>query len=38
MITHNTQSDVSFGELKSKLEDKTTFFSILKGQFTRKKR
>ena len=37
MVTHNSQSDVTFGELKEKLSDKKTFFHIIKGKFSRKK-
>lgn len=37
MVTHNSQTDVTIGELKAKLEDKQSFFSVLKGRFRRKK-
>ena len=36
LITHNSQSDVTIGEIKAKLEDKKTFFQIVKGIFSRK--
>ena len=37
MATHNSQSDVTVGEIKAKLEDKKNFFETFKGIFTRKK-
>ena len=37
MVTHNSQTDVTIGELKAKLEDHHSFFNILKGVFSRKK-
>ena len=37
MVTHNSQTDVTIGELKSKLEDKHSFFDIIKGKFSWKK-
>ncbi len=37
MVTHNSQKDVTIGELKAKLRDKSNFFSVIKGIFRRKK-
>ena len=36
MVTHNSQSDVTIGEIKGKLSDKKTFFDVVKGIFSRK--
>ncbi len=37
MVTHNSQSDVTVGELKAKVVDQKNFFEIVKGIFTWKK-
>ena len=37
LVTHNSQSDVTFGEIKAKLADKKNFFQTVKGLFSRKK-
>ena len=37
LVTHNSQADVSIGEIKDKLEDKKNFFRTIAGIFTRKK-
>ena len=36
LATHNSQSDITIGEIKAKLEDKRNFFQIVKGIFGRK--
>ncbi|WP_408070457.1 AMP-binding protein [Butyrivibrio sp. JL13D10] len=36
MVTHNSQSDVTIGEIKDKLTDKKSFFDVVKGIFSRK--
>lgn len=37
LVTHNSQKDVTVGELKHKLSDKTNFFAKIIGLFRRKK-
>lgn len=37
MVTHNSQTDVTIGEIKSKLEDKRNFFKTITGLFRRKR-
>ncbi|MBR0235611.1 MAG: AMP-binding protein [Clostridia bacterium] len=37
LITHNSQKDVTIGEIKKKIADKKSFFQIVKGIFSRKK-
>ena len=37
LMTHNSQADVTIGEIKEKLEDKKTFFKTIAGIFSRKK-
>ena len=37
MVTHNSQSDITIGEIKNKLNDHRNFFSIISGIFRRKK-
>ena len=37
MVTHNSQKDVTIGEIKEKIRDKKTFFQIVSGIFSRKK-
>ena len=37
MVTHNSQKDVTIGEIKEKLHDKQSIFAIVKGIFSRKK-
>ena len=37
MVTHNSQSDVTVGELKAKVSDQKNFFRMVKGIFTWKK-
>ena len=37
LVTHNSQSDVTVGELRHKLNDKKNFFESIRG-FFRKKR
>ncbi len=37
LVTHNSQSDVTVGEIKAKLADKKNFFQSVKGFFSRKK-
>ena len=37
LVTHNSQADVSIGEIKDKLEDKKNFFRTIAGIFSRKK-
>ena len=36
LATHNSQSDITIGEIKAKLADKRNFFQIVKGIFSRK--
>ena len=37
LVTHNSQADVTIGEIKEKLEDRKTFFKTIAGIFSRKK-
>ena len=37
LVTHNSQADVTIGEIKQKLEDRKTFFKTIAGIFSRKK-
>ena len=37
MVTHNSQADVTIGEIKEKLEDKRNIFRTIAGIFSRKK-
>ncbi|MBO6303047.1 MAG: AMP-binding protein [Ruminiclostridium sp.] len=37
LVTHNSQKDVTVGELKKKLADKKNFFQIVSGIFSKKK-
>ena len=37
LVTHNSQSDVTIGELREKYSDKMTFFDFIAGIFSRKK-
>ncbi len=37
LVTHNSQKDVTIGELKSKLRDRGNFFDTIIGIFSRKK-
>ena len=37
LLTHNSQKDVTIGEIKHKIKDKKTFFQLVKGVFSRKK-
>ena len=37
MVTHNSQSDVTVGEIRKKIEDKKNFFEKIIGIFRRKK-
>ena len=37
LVTHNSQKDVTIGEIKAKIHDKKSFFSVVKGIFSRKK-
>ena len=37
LLTHNSQKDVTIGEIKKKIVDKKSFFSVVKGVFARKK-
>ena len=37
LVTHNSQSDVTIGEVKAKISDKRNFFQIVKGFLSRKK-
>ena len=37
LVTHNSQKDVTIGEIKAKIDDKKSFFSVVKGIFSRKK-
>ena len=37
LVTHNSQSDITIGEIKAKLADKKNFFQTVKGFFSRKK-
>ena len=37
LVTHNSQKDVTIGEIRSKIKDKKTFFSVVKGIIRKKK-
>ena len=37
LVTHNSQKDVTIGELKDKIRDRRSFFSVVAGIFSRKK-
>ncbi|MBR1900642.1 MAG: hypothetical protein IJ820_06220, partial [Lachnospiraceae bacterium] len=37
LVTHNSQADVTIGEIKDKLEDRKNFFKTIVGIFSRKK-
>lgn len=37
MVTHNSQTDVTIGEIKDKIKDKKAFFEMVKGIFSKKK-
>ncbi len=37
LVTHNSQKDVTVGEIKSKIHDRKSIFSIVAGIFSRKK-
>ena len=37
LVTHNSQADVTIGEIKDKLEDHKNFFKTIAGIFSRKK-
>ena len=37
LVTHNSQADVTIGEIREKVEDKKTFFRTIAGIFGRKK-
>lgn len=37
MLTHNSQEDITIGELKDKILDKRSFFETIKGIFSRKR-
>ena len=37
LVTHNSQQDVTIGELRKKLSDKKNFFEKVKGMFRRKR-
>ncbi len=37
IVTHNSQKDVTVGEIKNLIQDKKTFFSIIKGIIKKKK-
>ncbi|MBR5680318.1 MAG: hypothetical protein IKX19_06655, partial [Clostridia bacterium] len=37
LVTHNSQKDVTVGEIKAKIADKKTFFGLVRGIFSRKK-
>ena len=37
MVTHNSQKDVTIGEIREKIKDKRAFFQIVKGIFSKKK-
>lgn len=36
LVTHNSQNDVTIGEIKKKIDDRKGFFSAFKGIFSRK--
>ena len=37
LVTHNSQADVTIGEIKEKLDDHRNFFKTIAGIFSRKK-
>ncbi len=37
LVTHNSQADVTIGDIKKKIADKKSFFSVISGIFSRKK-
>ena len=37
LVTHNSQNDVTIGELRKKYSDKKNFFETILGVFSRKK-
>lgn len=37
LVTHNSQKDVTLGEIKDIIKDKKSFFQLVKGVFSRKK-
>lgn len=37
LVTHNSQADVTIGEIKNKLDDRRNFFKTIAGIFSRKK-
>ena len=37
LVTHNSQADVTIGEIREKLEDRRNFFKTIAGIFSRKK-
>ena len=37
MVTHNSQKDVTIGEIKQKIHDKKSFFTVVKGILRKKK-
>jgi len=37
LVTHNSQADVTIGEIREKLEDRKNFFKTIAGIFSRKK-
>ena len=37
LVTHNSQKDVTVGEIREKIRDKKSFFQVVKGIFSRKK-
>jgi hypothetical protein len=37
LVTHNSQADVTIGEIRNKIEDRKTFFRTIAGIFSRKK-
>jgi len=37
LVTHNSQADVTIGEIRDKIEDRKTFFRTIAGIFSRKK-
>ena len=37
LVTHNSQSDVTIGEIRQKLDDSRNFFRTIAGLFSRKK-
>ena len=37
LVTHNSQADVTIGEIREKIENRNSFFKIIAGIFSRKK-